>query len=127
MLRAGQDAAIITCGSLAWRAVEAADRLKDEGLNVAVLHVACPKDIDRAAISTAASTGCIVTYEDHNVHTGLGSIIACVLAEERQAVSFARLGVTEYGLSGPSDTAYIGAGLGVDDLIAAVKENLKNK
>jgi transketolase len=127
MLRAGQDAAIITCGSLAWRAVEAADRLKKEGLSVAVLHVACPKDIDRAAISTAASTGCIVTYEDHNVHTGLGSIIACVLAEERLSVSFSRLGVTEYGLSGPSDTVYIGAGLGVDDLIAAVKENLKNK
>jgi len=126
-LRSGQDATIITCGSLAWRAVEAADQLKKEGLNVAVLNVACPKDIDRAAISTAAATGAIITYEDHNVHTGLGSIIAGILAEERLSVSFTRLGVTEYGRSGPSDTAYIGAGLGIDSLIAAVKENQKNK
>ena len=94
---------------------------------MAVLHIACPKDIDHAAIRSAAATGCIVTYEDHNVHTGLGSIIACVLAEERLSISFNRLGVTKYGLSGPSDTAYTGAGLGTDDLIAAVKENLKNK
>ena len=126
-LRKGSDAAIITCGSVAWRAVEAADRLKEEGLSVAVLNVACPKDIDLAAVSAAAATGCIITYEDHNVHTGLGSIIACVLAEQRQAVSFTRLGVTEYGLSGPSDTVYTGAGLGIDSLIAAVKENQKNK
>ena len=51
-LRAGTDAAIITCGSVAWRAVEAADRLKKEGLSVAVFNVACPKDIDLAAIKS---------------------------------------------------------------------------
>ncbi len=126
-LRDGSDAAIITCGSMAWRSVTAADRLKEEGLNVAVLNVSCPKDLDRATVRAAAASGCIVTYEDHNVHTGLGSIIAGMLAEERLAVSFTRLGVTEYGLSGPSDAAYAGAGLSIDDLIAAVKNGLNSK
>ena len=126
-LREGRDAAIITCGSVAWRAVEAADQLKKESLNVAVLNVACPKDIDRAAIKSAAATGAIITYEDHNVHTGLGSIIAGIIAEERLSTSFSKLGVTEYGLSGQSDTVYTGAGLGIDNLIAAVKESLQNK
>ena len=59
----------------------------------------------------AAASGCIITYEDHNVHTGLGSIVAGVLAEERLNVQFTKLGVTGYGLSGPSDAVYAGAGL----------------
>lgn len=126
-LRGGCDAAIITCGSVAWRAVAAAERLKSEGLSVAVLNAACPKDIDRAAVRAAAASGCIVTYEDHNVHTGLGGIIAGVLAEERLSVSFTRLGVSSYGLSGPPDAAYAAAGLGIDDLIAAVKAGLNKK
>jgi transketolase len=126
-LRVGSDAAVITCGSVAWRAVAAADRLRSEGLRVAVLNVSCPKDIDRAAVRAAAASGCIVTYEDHNVHTGLGSIIAAVLAEERLRVSFTRLGVAAYGLSGPPDAAYAAAGLGIDNLITAVKSALHNK
>jgi len=126
-LRNGRDAAIITCGSVAWRAVAAADRLKNEGLSVAVLNVSCPGHIDRAAVRAAAASGCIVTYEDHNVRTGLGSMIAGVLAEERLSVSFTRLGVAHYGLSGPSEAAYAAAGLGIDDLIAAVKAGLNNK
>ena len=124
-LRAGTDAAIITCGSMAWRAVQASDQLKNEGLSVAVLHAACPKDLDRAAVREAAASGCIITYEDHNVHTGLGSIVAGVLAEEGLSVQFTRLGVTGYGLSGPSDAVYAGAGLSVADLIAAVKKAKK--
>jgi len=120
-LRAGTDAAIITCGSMAWRAVQASDQLKHEGLSVAVLHAACPKDLDRAAVREAAASGCIITYEDHNVHTGLGSIVAGVLAEEGLSVQFTKLGVTGYGLSGPSDAVYAGAGLSVEDLIAAIK------
>jgi transketolase len=126
-LRGGADAAIITCGSVAWRAVAAADRLKSEGLSVAVLNVSCPKNIDRAAVRAAAASGCIATYEDHNVHTGLGSIIAGVLAEERLSVSFTRLGVADYGLSGPPDAVYAAAGLDIDSLIAAVKAALNNK
>jgi transketolase len=126
-LREGTDAAIITCGSTAWRAVAAADRLKGDGVSVTVLNVSCPKDIDRPALRRAAETGCIVTYEDHNVHTGLGSIVGCTLAEEGLAVPFTRMGVTEYGLSGPSDSVYAGAGLGIDDVIATVKKSLENK
>ena len=126
-LRKGTDAAIITTGSMAWRAVEAAERLKAEGIGVAVFNVSCPKDIDRDSLRAAAETGCIVTYEDHNAQTGLGSIVGCLLAEERSAVSFTRMGVTDYGLSGPSDSVYAGAGLGIDDLIATIKKSLHNK
>ena len=59
-------------------------------------------------------------------HTrGAQSAMAGVLAEEGLSVKFTKLGVTGYGLSGPSDAVYAGAGLSVSDLIAAVKKAKK--
>ena len=100
LLRAGDDGTIITMGSLTSMALEAHDTLKEKGLNIRVLAMPTPLDPDREAIRNAAKTGLIVTYEDHNVHTGLGSIVANVLAEEGLTCKFRKLGITTFAGSG---------------------------
>ena len=65
-LREGTDVTVITTGSMASRAVEAAAAMAAEGLSLHVLHVPTVKPLDVAAIVAAAErTGLVVTAEEH--------------------------------------------------------------
>jgi len=120
LLRTGDDGAIITMGSLTSLALEAHDRLKEKGLDVRVLTIPTPLDADREAIREAAMTGLVVTYEDHNVHTGLGSIVANVLAEEGLTCTFRKLGIRDFAGSGTPEELWALQGLDVTGLVEAV-------
>ncbi len=73
----GKDAAIIVCGQLVWRALEAAKLLKEEGIEVSVLDMHTIKPLDREAIQTVAEQcGCILTLEEHSLYGGLGGAVA---------------------------------------------------
>jgi len=124
-LREGADAVIITCGTPAGRAVNAADRLRADGLAVGVLNISCPLALDRKALLRAAATGYLITYEDHHVRTGLGALVGALLAEESLPCAFRRLGITQYGASGPPDDLYRLQGLDVDSLIDQVRQLLE--
>lgn len=126
-LRDGKDAAIITCGTIVGKAVKISDSLKEKGLSVKILNIACPSDIDRDAIKDAAKTGLIVTYEDHHKDTGLGSIVAQVIAEESLSTKFIKLGVDHYGESGKPDELYKIFGLDEEGVANTILSNLKKK
>ncbi|MEC8722569.1 MAG: transketolase C-terminal domain-containing protein, partial [Candidatus Thermoplasmatota archaeon] len=104
VLREGADASIIACGVMVERALEAADRLAERGVEAAVIDMHTIKPIDREAIIRAASSGAIVTAEDHSVIGGLGSAVAEVLVEEAPTM-MRMIGVRDkFGESGsPSD------------------------
>lgn len=70
-------------------------------------------------------TGFILTYEDHNVHTGIGNVIAEALLEGGYKVKFKKLGVKEYGLSGKPDALYKFQGLDVDSVVDLILRELK--
>ena len=79
----GRDIAIIACGIMVGKALEAADRLAEVGVNAQVVEMHTIKPIDRAEIvRVARETGAIVTVEEDNIYGGLGSAVAEVLAEE---------------------------------------------
>ena len=79
----GRDVAIIACGIMVGKALEAADRLAEAGVNAQVVEMHTIKPIDRAEIvRVARETGAIVTVEENNIYGGLGSAVAEVLAEE---------------------------------------------
>ncbi len=122
LLRGGDDGAIITMGSLTSMALEAHEILKQKGLDVRVLTMPTPLEPDREAIRDAAKTGLIVTYEDHNVHTGLGSIVANVLAEEGLTCTFRKLGIRDFAGSGIPPDLWRLQGLDVDSLVRTVLE-----
>jgi len=80
ILRKGKDASIIACGIMVDKALLAAEMLKKEGIDVSVINMHTIKPIDKDAIVAAAKMGPIVTAEEHQIHGGLGSAVAEVVA-----------------------------------------------
>lgn len=127
LVRNGKDGAIITTGGMLYRAVLAWQKLKDKGIEVQVLNISCLSDLDREAILKAAHTGTVITYEDHQIHTGLGSLVGNVLAEDSLPIRFRKLGITQYGSSGKPDDLYRMQGLDVDSLVQAVMDEIQKR
>ncbi len=82
IFREGTDVTIIACGIMVWEALLAADKLESENISVKVINNHTIKPIDEATIVEAAQeTGAVVTAEEHQVHGGMGSAVAEVLAK----------------------------------------------
>ena len=81
VVRDGSDVTVIACGILVHKAIEAAEKLSYEGINVRVVDMYSIKPIDRELILKCASeTGAVVSAEEHSIIGGLGSAVAEVLA-----------------------------------------------
>jgi transketolase len=104
LLRPGSDVTVIAVGVLVKAALDAAELLAGDGIDCRVLNAASLKPADEeAALAAATETGAIVTAEDHQVHGGLGSIVAQRTARERP-VPMAFVGMQDrYGTSGRWD------------------------
>lgn len=125
ILRAGKQAAILAMGMMVARAVRAADELSREGIEVMVLNCSSPLAIDPAALEAAAATGLIVTYEDHHIHTGLGSAVAAKILESGLQTGLQMMGIQEYATSGTPEDILVHAGLDVESLKATIRRRLK--
>ena len=101
MLRDGSDVTIISTGIMTPAAMEAADNLAADGIDVRVVDMHTIKPINVDIIRKAAEdTGCIVTAEEHSVVGGLGSAVAEVVCQECP-VPMAMVGQQDtYGESG---------------------------
>ena len=97
IVRDGKDVTIVACGVEVARAVEAAELLAAEGIEVRVVNMATIKPIDKQLlIRCAKHTGCFVTAEDHNIYGGLGSAVAELFADRlAQAPRLLRLGLPD--------------------------------
>lgn len=124
-LREGKDAVIITTGTMVYRAIQAADELLPENIGASVLNISCPAAIDPEIIKTACCTGVIITYEDHFIQSGLGSIIASIIAENGWACRFKKMGVVSYGKSCSAAEQYPLQGLDVNSLKTMIKRTLQ--
>lgn len=100
-LREGKDATVIACGVMVSEALQAAEVLAQDGIEVRVVNMSTIKPLDRTAVIEAAKeTRFIVTAEEHSIIGGLGSAVAEVLAEEC-LVPMARIGMRDtFGESG---------------------------
>ena len=127
LIRNGKDGAILTNGGMVYRAVQAWQKLREKGVEVQVLNISCLSDLDIEAILRAAKTGAIITYEDHHIHTGLGSLIANILADYSLSIRFRKMGITQYGSSGKPDDLYRMQGLDMESLVQTVMEEIQKK
>ncbi len=110
-LRGGSDVTLIAMGHMAFRALQAREILAGKGVSARVVHVSSPLAMEANELKRAVSTGAVVTYEDHNVNSGMGSIVAATLLEQGISVRFRALGVHRYGDSGKSDDVMARMGL----------------
>jgi transketolase len=81
LIRDGQDALIVSSGFMTMRALEAAEALRADKLEVGVLHVPTIKPLDEAAIlREAGRTGrMVIVAENHSIVGGLGEAVAGLL------------------------------------------------
>jgi len=96
VLSEGDDATILTYGSLVYTALLAASSLRKKGCCVRVLNMYSLKPIDkRAILSAAEETKTIITLEDHNIYGGLGSIVSEIISESGLQLKFKRVGLND--------------------------------
>lgn len=97
LLREGRDAAILAIGHMVPAAVEAAEKLAAQGIDVAVMNARFVKPLDEEMILALADTlGVLVTVEDHFLSGGFGSAILELLeARGRAHVRVSRIGVPD--------------------------------
>jgi transketolase len=105
--------------------VKAIDLLAEQGIFVQLWNVACPLDLDETALKSAAKTGVVFTYEDHNVHTGLGNCIADKYLQLGLSAEFHKFGVEDYAFSGSSEDVFKACGLDVNSVVERIKAVMK--
>jgi transketolase len=78
----GTDMTIIATGHLVWEAIQAGILLQAQGISARILNMHTIKPIDTDAIICASKeTGAILTAEEHQINTGLGSAVAEVIVQ----------------------------------------------
>lgn len=124
----GSDMTMIVSGILLKKALDAAETLKKEGINVRVLDMATIKPLDREAVIRAAKeTGAIMTVEDHTVLGGLGSAVAEVVVQNAP-VPMEIVGIQDcFGESGDPELLYRDNGMDVDSIVAKAKALVSRK
>lgn len=120
--------AIIGCGQLLYQALMVARALEKEKIGSIVLNVHTVKPLDEAKIvEVAKKCGAVVTLEEHQVHGGLGGAVAEALAKHHPTpMEFIGMQDT-FGESGPPTALIEKYGMGVKDIMAAVKKAFKRR
>lgn len=97
VVRGGRDVLVIASGLMTMRALEAAEQLHKDGVDVSVLHVPTIKPLDEATIlAEARKPGrLVVTAENHSVIGGLGEAVAGVLLRNGVTPTFRQIGLPD--------------------------------
>ncbi|MBA4418119.1 MAG: transketolase [Syntrophus sp. (in: bacteria)] len=125
IIKEGSDGMVIAYGGMIGRALEIHNKLALEGVSMGVVNMPCVKEIDEEALKSLLALPLIVTYEDHNVRTGIAPLIASYLLKHGYKGRVDSFGVKNYGVSGDADEAYAAEGLDVDSMCAALLKFLK--
>ena len=122
-LREGRDVAILANGDTLCLALEAAERLAQEGISARVLdfHTIKPLDVEAVA-QCLEEIGRVITVEDHNILNGLGSAVAEVAAEQGRGI-LRRVGVQDqFGMSAPYERLLARNGITTEHIAELARE-----
>ena len=126
--REGKDATIFAHGEMVFEALESANILAEEGINVRVVDMYSIKPVDKDLIVKAVKeTQNILVLEDHFMQGGLASTIADVFADEGvYPKKFKRLGIPQvYAGFGSGPNLRKKYGYDKNAAVDAVKDMLK--
>jgi 1-deoxy-D-xylulose-5-phosphate synthase len=125
LIKDGSEAAIIAIGNMVCPSIEAAKRLAEDGISVAVMNARFVKPLDEEMIvSLAKKTGRIVTVEEHALLGGFGSaVLECLDAKGVTGIKTQRIGLPDAYIEHGSQTALRKKyGLDADGIYAAVRD-----
>ena len=128
ILREGSDVTLIATGVMVVRVLEAADKLKNEGVSAGIVEIHTIKPLDeRIVLQAAEKTKAIVTAEEHSILGGLGSAVAELLVKH-YPVPLEMVGISDvFAESGGYEELLDKYGMGVTDIVKAVKAVLERK
>lgn len=120
----GEEMLLLSSGFVLPRVLEAAERLKEEGIGVTVadVNILYAKDPSKV-VETIKKAPKIITVEDHNIHGGLGAYIS-QLVVENDPKPVKRIGLGTFGESGLADAVADAYGFSPEHIAAVAKENL---
>ena len=97
LIRDGNEVLVIASGFMTMRALEVAEQLKADGIDVAVLHVPTIKPLDEATILAEVRRlgRLVVVAENHSVIGGLGEAVAGLLMRSGVATAFRQIGLPD--------------------------------
>ena len=123
VLADGDDVAIIATGLMVYEAMQAAEALRDIGINARVINMCTVKPLDTELVLKAArECGKIVTAEEHNIIGGLGEAVCAVVAESGIPCRVKRVGVNDvFGRSGPAVQLLKEFGLSAENIVNTVR------
>ena len=126
-LRRGADATIVAYGSLAWQALQAADAMSREGLEVAVVSARFAKPVDELLVGDLLRTyprRPLLTVEDHALAGGFGSAVLEWAAQSGlDTRSVRRLGIPDRFIDFATRSGQLAeAGLDADAIALAVRQ-----
>lgn len=123
VMRDGTDVAIIANGLLVYEAVQAGEKLAEQGINAMIINMSTVKPIDEALVLEAArKCGRIITCEEHSVVGGLGEAVCSVLSE-KLPTPVRRIGVNDtFGESGPAAALLKKYGLSAEHIVEVAKD-----
>jgi transketolase len=125
LLRDGNDVLIISSGFMTMRALEVAQALAADNIDVAVLHSPTIKPLDEAAIVEAVRYRhrLVVVAENHSVIGGLGEAVASTLLRHRvQPAGFQLAGLPDAFLdAGALPTLHDRYGISIDGLASRIR------
>ena len=128
ILREGSDVTLIATGVMVVRVLEAADKLENEGVSAGIVEIHTIKPLDeRIVLRAAEETKAIVTAEEHSILGGLGSAVAELLVKH-YPVPLEMVGILDvFAESGGYEELLDKYGMGVTDIVKAVKAVLERK
>lgn len=127
-LKKGRDATVFATGIMVKEALDAAETLAGEGVDVEVVNIHTLKPLDtQAVLESVARTGCCVTAENAFAINGLGSAVAdCVCAAHPCPVL--RVGVDDrFGEVGKLDYLQSALHLTAADIVEKVRAAIAMK
>ncbi|MCX8023064.1 MAG: transketolase [Syntrophorhabdaceae bacterium] len=127
LVREGRDIAIITYGGMVSRAIKIREELSKKGISVAVINMPCVFEVDESVMETVLLIPNIVTYEDHNIFTGIAPVITGYLLRKGYRGIFTSYGVKRYGASGETEEVMSIEGLDEASMVDSLLNIIKNK
>ena len=123
MIRDGGDVLVISSGFMTMRALDAAERLAKDGVDVAVLHSPTIKPLDTETILTEAGKGrLLVTAENHTIVGGLGEAVAGTLLRAGVTPTFRQIALPDAFLeAGALPTLHDLYAISVDKFVERIK------
>lgn len=121
LVRDGEDALIVSYGEMLYRCLDAVERLREKGLQIALVNKATLNVADENMLQRIGRSRAVLVVESQNVKTGLGSKMGSWLLERGFFPKYRTLGVSKPGKGGLGEQIHH-QGLDPEGIMGAMTE-----